>query len=206
MPLAPGQSSNDVFRKIDPLFRERGTRHETSNDTLTFTKKDQAAQDKMSVFDSGILWVENRIAGSVMRYHLVSRALLFCFLAPLLFIGFAQLTIALYKPDKPAAEATAAKAKKTLAKDMAMPLNPIDKFLGAPEPDKPKDGKDKPAAGRNRKPSPTAAYVFASLFAILYVVGRILEDVLVKRLFMRTLAGAPVVTASDLHRPYQGTV
>ena len=41
----------------------------------------------------------------MLRYHLTSRALLFCSLAPLLFLGFAQLTIAVGKLEKPATEA-----------------------------------------------------------------------------------------------------
>jgi hypothetical protein len=68
-------------------------------------------------------------------------------------------------------------------------LNPIDKFLGAPAPKKPaKNGKDKDE--KDKKPSPTAAYVFAAIFATLYGVGRILEDVLVKSLFRKRLIGA----------------
>jgi len=195
--LAPGQSGSDAFDKLAPLFDERGTSHQRASDTLTFSKKDQPAQDRMSVFDSGALRIEKGAAGSVLHYHLVSRALLFCFLLVPLFLGFAQLSIALGKMQKPATEvaSTSGKApdasKKVAAKaDMAapVPLNPIDKFLGAPEPEKPKAGAEKPTR-RGGKPSPTPGYVFASFFAILYVVGRILEDWLVKRLFRRKLAG-----------------
>jgi hypothetical protein len=68
-------------------------------------------------------------------------------------------------------------------------MNPIDKALGAPAPDKPKKDGDK-AEGRNKKPSATTAYVFAAIFATLYVAGRILEDRLIKRLFRKKLLGA----------------
>jgi hypothetical protein len=194
--LAPGQSSDVAFDRLRPLFRETGTSHERTNDTLVFRKKDQAAQDKMSVFDGGVLQIEKGSTGSVLRYHLTSRALLFCFLAPLLFLGIAQFTIALGKIEKPSTEAasTSGKAsgasKKPAAKDAPVPLNPIDKFLGAPAPEKPKkDGEDMPGK-RGKKPSPTPAYVFAAMFAILYVVGRILEDRLVKTLFKKRLQGA----------------
>jgi hypothetical protein len=189
--LAPGQSSDDAFDKLGPLFRQTGTSHERTSDTLVFRKKDQAAQDKMSVFDGGVLKIENNVAGSVLRYHLISRALLYCFLAPLLFLAFAQLTIAVVNLQKPAAEA-AAKAEKADAKKKpkaeAPPMNPIDKFLGAPAPEKPKDGEEKPGR-RGRKPTATPAYVFAGIFAVLYIVGRILEDRLIKRLFRRRLQG-----------------
>ena len=197
--LAPEQSGRDAFDRLDPLFRQTGTSHERTGDTLIFRKKDQAAQDKMSVFDGGVLRIEKGLAGSVLRYHLTSRALLFCFLAPLLFLAIAQLTIAVVKLQKPAAEAasTSGKAAKgaqkpaeKAEKKVDVPMNPIDKALGAPVPEKP--GKDGAEGGgrRGKKPSPTPAYVFAAIFATLYVVGRILEDRLVKTLFRKRLLGA----------------
>jgi len=183
--LAAGQSGDEAFDRLDPLFRETGTSHERIGDTLVFRKKDQAAQDKMAIFDEGVLRVESGAGGQVLRYHMTSRALLFCFLAPLLFLAAAQLTIALGKFQKPPA---AASAKKDAAK-APLPLNPIDKFLGAPAPEKPKKGEEQ-SGRRNKKPSPTPAYVFAGIFATLYVVGRILEDRLIRRLFRKKLQGA----------------
>jgi len=198
--LAPGQSGEDAFNRLDPLFRQTGTTHERTNDTLTFSKKDQAAQDKMSVFDSGVMTIERNATGSVLRYHLISRALLFCFLAPILFLGFAQLTILVGNLQKPSTEAAEkAKKEKEKKKDVALPQHWIDKALGAPAPEKPKkeekDSKDK-KGGKDKKkedddkPSPTPAYVFAGIFATLYVAGRILEDRLIKRLFRKKLLGA----------------
>lgn len=191
--LAPGLSSDDAFDRLDPLFRQYGTNHERTNDTLVFHKKDQAAQDKMSVFDSGTLQIERNAAGSVLRYHLISRALLFCFLAPLLFLGIAQFTKVVIKLQSPSAEATSMSAKASEARKKlaaAVPQNPIDKFLGAPAPEKPgKKGEEK-VERRSRKPSTTPAYVFAGIFATLYVVGRILEDRLIKALFKRSLLGS----------------
>ncbi|MDF0542906.1 hypothetical protein PX699_11180 [Sphingobium sp. H39-3-25] len=190
--LAPEQSSDEAFDRLDPLFRQYGTSHERTDDMLTFRKKDQAAQDKMSVFDSGTLKIENGAAGRVLRYHLTSRALLFCFLAPLLFLGFAQFNMAIGKLEKPSAEA-ADTSKKDDKKDKVVPMNPIDKALGAPEPEKPekdkKDSKDK-KKDDDKKHSPTPAYVFAAIFATLYVIGRILEDRLVKTLFRKRLQGS----------------
>jgi hypothetical protein len=188
--LAPGQSSNEALGKLDPLFRQTGTSHDRTQDTLTFRKKDQAAQDKMSIFDGGMLQIEKGVAGPVLRYHLTSRALLFCFLAPLLFLGFGQLTIALGKLDKPSTEAKGKSGKDSAKKHEALPQNPIDKFLGSPAPEKPKkDGADK-AEKEKKKYSPTTAYVFAGIFAALYLVGRILEDWLIKRLFRKRLLSA----------------
>ena len=129
----------------------------------------------------------------MLRYELMSRILLFCFLAPLLFLAAAQLTVFIGKLEKPptAAEKKAAEEKKKAAeKKGAPPLNPIDKFLGAPAPDSPaKKAADK-AKNDDKKPSPTPAYVFAAIFATLYIVGRILEDRLVRALFRKRLLGS----------------
>ena len=187
--LAPELTADDAFDRLDPLFRETGTRSERANETLVFQKKDQAAQDKMSIFDGGVLHVEDDGAGPVLRYRLTSRALLFCFLAPLLFLAIGQLTIVAGRFQKSSTEA-AGKTSDAKQKKAEVAMNPIDKALGAPAPEKPKKDGEKKAEGRNKKPSPTTAYVFAGIFAALYIVGRILEDYLVKGLFRRRLFAA----------------
>ena len=195
LPLAPGQSGDAAFERLAPLFEQPGTSHARSDNTLTFQKKNQAAQDKMSVFDSGTLRIEKADAGLMLRYDLTSRALLFCFLAPLLFLSLAQVTIAVnefYAPGTSAADKLAqakaeAKEKEADERLAKLPMNPIDKALGAPAPDKPGD---KGAGEENedkKKPTPTTAYVFAGIFAALYAVGRILEDRLIRSLFQKKL-------------------
>jgi hypothetical protein len=188
--LAPKQSSDEAFNRLDPFFRETGTTFERTNDTLIFRKKGQHAQDKMSVFDGGVLQIERGAGGPVLRYHLTSRALLFCFLAPLLFLGFAQLTIAVGNLEKTSADAAekADEEKDPAEKYANIPLHPIDEFLGAPAPEKPKKD-DKEKKEDDKKPSPTPAYVFAGIFATLYVVGRVLEDRLIKARFRKKLLG-----------------
>jgi len=173
--LAPGQSSKDAFDRLDPLFRQTGTSYQRTNDTLIFSKKNQAAQDKMSVFDGGELRIDERAGGSVLRYHLTSKTLLFCFLAAPLFLGIAQFTVVVSKFEKPPAQEE--------KKHAGMPMNPIDKALGAPEPDNSK----KDHADEDKKLSPKAAYIFSGIFAVLYVVGRILEDRLLKAQFKKSL-------------------
>ena len=192
LPLAPDQSGSDALDRLDPLFHQEGTSHERTDDTLFFRKKDQAAQDRMSVFDAGVLRIERRAAGPVLRYDLTSRALLFCFLAPLLFLGFAQLTKVVVLLEKHEASGKADGAKKDAKKEEVKPLNPIDKFLGAPAPEAkkhPKKGKAGGDAdeGGKKKPSSKPGYVFAAIFAVLYIIGRILEDRLVRSLFRKTL-------------------
>lgn len=202
VPLAPGQSNDEAFGRLDPLFRERDTHHDRTHDTLTFRKSNQAPQDKMSVFDGGVLWIEHGTAGPVLRYDLTSRILLFCFLAPLLFLAFAGLNLGIGVIDKPTA-AEKAEAKKKEAekekKDAERKLHPIDTFLGAPAPEKPKteaekkkEEAEKKAKGEEEEdegPSPTPAYVFAGIFAALYIGGRILEGWLIKSVFTKRLWG-----------------
>jgi hypothetical protein len=188
--LPAGQSSDEAFARLDPLFDQPGTSHERAGDRLTFRKKDPAAQDKMSIFDSGVLAVEPGGAHPVLRYWLNSRTLLFCFVLPLFFLGIAQLTIQLGKYEKPPAEA-AAKEKKKVERQM----HPIDKYLGAPAPEKKDKNKIKSKAEKakdaedKKKLKPKPSYVFAGIFAALYVIGRLLEAWLVNRLFRTRLHG-----------------
>ena len=90
------------------------------------------------------------------------------------------------QPKKEAAPAEAV-AKKPEVKKPPVVLNPIDKALGAPEPDPPKKKSKKDED--DKKPSPTTGYVFAGIFAALYAVGRVLEDRRIRRLFRKRLLG-----------------
>lgn len=183
------QAPASVFDKLAPLFQTNGTSYRVDQDTLTYSNKNPAPQDKLATFNSGTLRVVEEEGRSKLVYNLKSPALLFCFLAPLLFLGFGQFIVALGEFEKPATEA-ADKAKKSEKKDAEVPMNPIDKFLGAPAPEKPKkDGADK-GKDHDKKRSPTPAYVFAAIFAVLYLVGRILEPWLIKSVFRKRLSDA----------------
>jgi len=198
VPVAADLSNDAVFDRLDPLFLEEGTTHERGCDTLTFTKIDPAAQDKMSVFDHGVLKLERGPGGSELHYRMASKILLFVFLAPLLFLAFAQINIV--AGNYQAASKETAEKKKPEKKDLALPQHPIDKMLGSPAPEKPKKKKDK-------KATPTTGYVFAGIFAVLYVVGRILEGKLVRSLFLRSLRdpalGPPPLSNHWLARFYR---
>lgn len=188
--LTPELSSDEAFNRLDPLFQEPGTSYNRDHDTLVFTKKDQAAQDKMSIFDSGTLNIERAGAAgaaATLRWHLISRALLFCFLAPLFFLALSQATVHFGKAPKSEAEVAAEKAKKPEKKEPELKLHPLDVALGAPAPEKPKKDKKKED---DKKPSPTPSYVFAGIFAALYIIGRILEAWLIKRQFRKLLLDA----------------
>lgn len=194
VPIAPGQSSDEVFDRLSPLFQEVNTTHDRTGDTLTFNKWDQAAQDKMSVFDGGTLTIEKGVGAGVLRYHMTSKALLYCFLAPFLFLAIAAATIGIGKLE--AAPDEAKGAKKEEKKEMEVRMNPIDKFLGAPAPETKEEKKAKEKKKEKEKeeeeegPDPTPAYAFAGIFAAVYLVGRILEDRLIRSLFRKKLMGA----------------
>lgn len=195
--LPPGQSAETAFGRLDPLFQKPGTKHERRGDTLSFAKKDPAAQDPMASWDSGVLRIAPGEGGLVLRYHLVSRMMLFCVLMPLVFLGFAQLAITFGKAEPPEDKAAATakpgeKAKAAKKKDEPeLKLHPLDQYLGAPAPEtkaeREKKKKEKQGEPPEKKPSPTPAYVFAGIFAALYLVGRFLEPWLVNRLFRRRL-------------------
>lgn len=192
VPLPAGQTADEALGRIAPLLHQVGTTHQRSGDAITFTKKDPAAQDKLAVFGKGELRVVagDGSEGAVLRWHLVSPALLWCALAPLFFLAMAQLTIALDTFHLLPAEAQEGAAKPDAKAKPLPPMNPVDVFLGAPRPDAKKPGADKPAekpGRRGKKPSATPAYVFAGIFAALYVIGRWLEAWLARRLFRRAL-------------------
>ncbi|WP_281701547.1 hypothetical protein [Acetobacter malorum] len=181
------QTSSEVFCKIDPLFQEFGTKHELKNESLVFSKKNQPSQDKMAVFDDGVLSIESKKEGSVLQYDLRSKTLLFCFLAPFFFLAMAELTIVVKHLQKPSTEVSQSLAEKEKEEEARYLIqSPIDKALGVPAPEK-KTDKDDEKQGK-KKLSPVAAYVFAGIFSVLYVVGRISEALSVKSLFRRYLS------------------
>jgi hypothetical protein len=209
--LADGQSSDEAFARLDPMFDQPGTTHDRAGSRLTFHKKDPGAQDPMAVFDNGVLEIERAGSGAVLRYWLNSRFMLFCFLLPLFFLAVSQLTIEVAKDLKPtAAEIAKEEAKKKQKAERE--LHWIDKALGAPAPEKKKDKPAKPEAAKDAKDprnakdakntkdakddkekdkiTPKPSYVFAGIFAFLYVAGRILEDWLIRRRFRERLQGA----------------
>jgi len=201
LPIEPTQSPREAFSKLDDLLKEKNTTYRIEGDTLTFTKQKQHPQDKMSVFDGGTL----RVAGGVLRYDMMSRALLACFVAPLFFFAVGQIGVTVDKwrnpPEVVKAKAEAAK-KRQKVKPEDVPMSAIDKFLGAPQPEKKKKekGGDEETGKRNRKPSMTTAYVFMGIFFALWVVGRILEQKLIHFRFRSRLtndnsAGMNIATA-----------
>lgn len=198
VPIDPAMAPDEVFARIDPLLRTARTTIAIDGDTLTYAKYNPAAQDKLATFTRGTLRIERIGAGAVLRFDLFSHALLLCFLAPLLFLGFAQAAIAINAWEGSGTEAAAKAKAKDGDEEKPKPvptLNPVDAFLGAPTPEDPnaKNDKDKEDEGRH---SPDEGYFLAGLFAAIYLVGRWLEPWLLRRRLLAALAREPADGAS----------
>jgi hypothetical protein len=188
VPVDPALTAEEAFARIDPLLRTPGTTLITEGGALTYSKHNPAAQDKLATFTRGRMWIERAGAGAVLRFDLFSHALLMCFLAPLLFLGFAQMAIAINAWEGSGTEASEKDEKKP---PVVKELHPLDKFLGAPAPEDPSKKKkdEKKEEGRH---SPDEGYVLAGIFAAIYLVGRWLEPFLLRRRLRAALAGPEV--------------
>jgi len=195
-------TADQAFTRLDPLFQTPGTHYAVERDTLAYSKRNPAAQDKLATFTRGSLRVAQQQDGtSRVFFNVSSTALLLCFLAPLLFLAFAQIMVTVNAWDKAAMEAAEAaeggKAKDE-EKDETKPvskLHPLDQMLGAPAPEDPAK-KDKNKNKDKDKFDPTPAYVLAGLFFVIYCVGRVLEPWLLKRTLRAALSAQHGESAS----------
>lgn len=189
LPLKSPIAAEDAFARLDPLFQAPGTTYAVEDDTLTYSKHNPAAQDKLATFTRGALQVEQREHNTVLRYDLSSTALLMCFLAPLLFLAFAQFAVAANAWEKSGIEASEKSKKDDEEPKPLRKLNPVDEFLGAPAPEDPNNKKDeKKDEGRH---SPKPGYVLAALFFAIYLAGRFLEPWLIRKRFREALERQP---------------
>jgi len=194
LPLDAPMAAAEALARLDPLFQTPGTTYGINDDTLTYTKRNPAAQDRLATFTRGSLQIDQSAQGTVLRYDLSSTALLLCLLAPLLFLAFAQLAVAANAWEKSGAEAS-----ETARQDQDKPkavgkLNPIDAFLGAPAPADLNKRNDKNQKDGRHSPKP--GYVLAGLFFVIYLVGRWLEPWLIRRQFRAALSSALPVEQS----------
>ena len=184
-------TADQAFTRLDPLFQAPGTTYAIEGDSLTYTKRNPAAQDKLATFTRGTFrFAQHPDGTSRVLFSVSSTALLLCFLAPLLFLAFAQIMVTVNAWEKAATEATETGDKKK-EEDKAKPvpqLHPLDQMLGAPAPEDPaKKKKDKEKKDKG-KFDPTPAYVLAGLFFAIFLVGRVLGPWLLKRTLRAALA------------------
>ncbi|MGY6551268.1 MAG: hypothetical protein ACXIT4_05155 [Erythrobacter sp.] len=185
-------SAEETFKRLEPLLQSPGAQYSVEGNTLSYVKKNPTAQDKLATFTNGSIRYEMQPGGPSLAYDVKSTALFLCFLAPLLFLGFAQLMVVVNQWENSKVEAIVEEAEKPEEEaKKKIELHPIDVMLGAPAPDDP-DAKKEEAVDEEGEPkekfSPTRAYVLAGLFVLIYLVGRFLEPWLLKRTFRRALA------------------
>lgn len=87
--IEPPQLAAETFGKLDDLFKVDGTSHLVDGDTLTFTKKDPLAQDRMAIYDKGTLRLVQRETTSELHWDMSSPTLIFCFALPFFFLAIA---------------------------------------------------------------------------------------------------------------------
>jgi hypothetical protein len=188
LPLDEPLAAEEAFARIDPMFQTSGTAYAVDGDTLTYTKRNPAAQDPLATFTRGRLQLASQGRSSVLHYDLSSTALMLCFLAPLLFLGFAQIAVGLNAWEKANVEVSKKAEKDEEKAKPVKQLNPVDVFLGAPAPEDPAKKKDKEKDKDKGRHSPTPAYVLAGLFFAIYLVGRVLEPWLIRRRLRNALS------------------
>lgn len=88
IPLATPRSASEIFARLEPIFRERGTTIEYGPDTLSFRKDNPDSQDKLASFEVGRLHVSGGTA-PILHFDMSSRPLFWCFVAPLPFLAVA---------------------------------------------------------------------------------------------------------------------
>ncbi len=188
--LNPPMSPAQVFEKLDPILDEADVTPNADEGSLTYKKHNPGAQDRLATFSSGKLLVQEEEGQMRLRYDLKSPALRLVFLAPLLFLAIAVGTEILSDHERLKQEQEeAAKGEEEEEEDEEEePRNPIDVFLGAPEPLTLEEKKQREEEKKDEdKHSAKPAYVFAGIFATLWLLGRFLEPWLVRRTFRRTL-------------------
>lgn len=192
IPLEADASATETFENLDPLFATYGTSYDVSGDTLTFAKKNPVSQDKLATFSRGTMRVQKSQDGTCLTYDVSSTALFLCFLAPLLFLIFAQTAVFLNTLESPLSDERGQAEKDEAAEEdkEEVKLHWIDTMLGAPAPKQPgEDDAEEDEEEEDEKHSPVRAYVLAGLFAAIYAAGRILEPWLLRKTLRATLSG-----------------
>lgn len=189
-------SADEVFQRLEPLLQTQGTEFAVQGQSLTYVKTNPAAQDKLATFTAGTLVVDHKDAKTRLSYNLTSTALFLCFLAPFVFLAFAQLVNFVNTLEKPGLLAEQAAREREQAdngdEEEIIQLHWIDELLGAPAPKQPGEEDEEERRGRGRSAergeeevepnhSPETAYAFAGIFSLIYLVGRVLEPYLLKR-------------------------
>ncbi len=175
----------EAFDRLAPLFDREEVELDSQTSTLTYRKANPEAQHKLATFSSGTLEFQCRGNTSEITYRVRSPALLLTFLAPLLFLAFGQTIVGIGMVNQ---ALTVEEEKEDEEEKEPSELHWIDEMLGAPAPENPeeKEDKDEGEEEEDEDHSPMQSYGLAGVFALIYLIGRILEP----RLFRSTLRNA----------------
>lgn len=174
----------EAFNRLAPLFDPKEIELNSQSSTLTYRKANPEAQHKLATFSSGTLEFQSRGDTSEITYRVRSLALLLTFLAPLLFLAFGQTIVGIGMVNQ---ALTAEEEKEDEEEKEPGELHWIDEMLGAPAPENPEDDEDEEEEDEDH--SPMQAYGLAGVFALIYLIGRILEPRLFRSTLRKALAG-----------------
>ena len=196
--IAPPLTTEETFARLQPLVDKESTECDLRDNTLTYVKGNPAAQDRLATFSQGTFTIEQQGGLTKLLYDVKSNALALVLLAPLFFVGFAQIAVAInHWEDRKAelvkaeSEAKGEKAKEDEEEKEPAPHHWIDEALGAPAPETLEQKKARMAEEGEQKKEKlptTPSYALAGLFLALYVLGRFLEPYLFRRTLKRALS------------------
>lgn len=182
-------NAREAFGRLAPLFDPQEVELDSSGTRLSYRKANPEAQHKLATFSSGTLEFQTRDDTARIAYRVRSPALLLTFLAPLLFLALGQAIVGIGMVN----QAVTAEEKEDEDEEPGE-LHWIDQMLGAPAPEKDEDNDEEDDEEEDEDHSPLRAYGLAGVFALIYLIGRVLEP----RLFRSTLSKALSGEEEDL--------
>ncbi|OYX67284.1 MAG: hypothetical protein B7Y88_00485 [Sphingomonadales bacterium 32-64-17] len=189
--IEPPLTTEETFARLQPLVDKDTTECDFGDNTLTYVKGNPAAQDRLATFSQGMFTVEQHGGLTKVLYDVKSNALALVLLAPLFFVGFAQIAVAINHWEDRKAEAVQSEGEADKEEDEEpAPHHWIDEALGAPAPEtleQKKQRMEEEGEQKKEKLPTTPSYVLAGLFLFLYILGRFLEPFLFRRTLKRAL-------------------
>lgn len=177
-------NAREAFDRLAPFFDAKEVELDSSGTTLSYRKANPDAQHKLATFSSGTLEFQTRDDTARIAYRVRSPALLLTFLAPILFLALGQAIVGIGMVN----QAVTAEEKEDEDEEPGE-LHWIDQILGAPAPEKDDDNEEGDDEEEDEDHSPLRAYGLAGVFALIYLIGRVLEPRLFRSALSKALSG-----------------
>lgn len=192
-PLEP----DEAFGRLAHWFDREEVELDDGGTSLTFRKTNPGAQHKLATFSSGSLHIAHRDGKTEVDYDVRSPALILTFLAPLLFLALGQAIVGIGMLNE------AISAEQSDEKDEEVEKEPgelhlVDQMLGAPAPEQPDKNDKEKKDEEDEDHSPVKAYGLAGVFALIYLVGRMLEPRLFRSALRKALSSDEKSTDGEL--------